>query len=247
MKTKIILAVSTLAGLLACKKTVNLPANNLASLNFVNTTVGSASLATKFNNKNIIFSNFSANEVGYGSSHIFSPFSGNNIISFIQSSDTLHNLFQGKFQFQKGGIYTLFLTGTVSQPDTVFIPESLPQHSSTDSVAGVRFINLSSGSDPVSVDIQGQVNGSEAASLSYKEYTGFKIYKADHSISSYIFEFRDAASGTLLANYTLKGINNSTGTNTTANAVRFHNQTLVLIGQPAGGTVAQKIILVPNY
>jgi len=41
-------------------------------------------------------------------------------------------------------------------------------HASTDSVAGIRFVNLSPVTSPVSVDIKGLSNGSEVTSLPYK-------------------------------------------------------------------------------
>jgi hypothetical protein len=146
---------------------------------------------------------------------------------------------------QSGRIYSLYLTGTVAQPDTVFMQEQLAAHSMADSVAGVRFVNLSPGSNPVSVDIKGQANGSEVVSLAYKARTVFKTYKADHAVTSYIFEFRDASSGTLLTTYTLNGVNNASSASlTTTNTLRFRNMTIALIG---GRTTAQSVLLIPNY
>jgi len=247
---KKLLMLLTVMGVLlfACKKNADLPASAVASLSFVNATIGSAPLATRFNDQTIIFSSLSAaNKINYGASNLFSPIAGTNSISFIQATDTTHSLFAGTLNLQTNGVYSLYLTGTTAQPDTLFFQEQLPVYKVTDSVAGIRFVNLSPGSTPVSVNIKGQTNGSEVSSLSYKGRTAFKAYQADHNIASYIFEFRNASSGALLATYTLSGVNNSTGTNTVANTVRFHNLTIALIGQPAGGTVAQSAMLIPNY
>lgn len=237
-------AISVL--LFACNKN-NLPlASVAASLSFANTTVGSAPLVTKFGNVNLIYSTVTtANKISYGVSNTFSEIGGGQTVSFIQTTDTTHTLFTGNLNLQTGGIYSLYLTGTVAQPDTVFIHENLTYHAATDSVAGIRFINLSPGSNPVSVDIKGQANGSEVTNLVYKGRTIFKTYKADHTVASYIFEFRDATSGALLATYALNGVNNASSASlNTTNTVRFRNQTIALIG---GSGTANSVINIANY
>ena len=246
MKKLHILITSISLLFFSCKKNAVVPDSAVASLSFVNATVGSAPLAANFNNQTIIFSLLaSGNKINYGASNLFSPLAGSNTISFMQATDTIHSLFTGTLNLQSGGIYSLYLANTTSAPDTVFMQEQLATHGPTDSVAGIRFINLSPGGNPVSVDIKGQANGSEVASLSYKGRTGFRTYKADYSTPSYIFEFRDATMGTLLATYTLNGVNNASSASlTTSNSVRYRNMTIALIG---GGTAAQSAMLVPNY
>jgi len=99
-----------------------------------------------------------------------------------------------------GSYYSLFLTGSSpTQVDNVLIKESYKNYA--DSVTGIRFINLSPGSNPISVDIAGKANGSEASSLAYKAYTNFNKYSATAANSSYNFEFRDQATGDLIATY----------------------------------------------
>jgi hypothetical protein len=101
-----------------------------------------------------------------------------------------------------GSYYSLFLTGASStQIDNILIKENYSNY--TDSVAGVRFINLSPGSNPVSVDITGKTNGSEVTNLAYKAFTSFNKYSATTANSSYNFEFRDVVTGTLIATYSL--------------------------------------------
>jgi hypothetical protein len=125
-----------------------------------------------------------------------------------------------------GSYYSLFLSGTDPQHvDNVLIKESYQNY--TDSIAGVRFINLSTGSNPISVDIQGKANGSEVQSLAYKAYTTFQKYPASPTTpTQYNFEFRDAQTGTLLATYTLS-------------APAYHNVTLVFARLPGSQTVFQ--------
>jgi hypothetical protein len=245
-KLYILLAAITILFTTACKKDGSAGSSNLAAISFVNATVSSAALVPKFGNTNLIYSQIGfASRVNYGASNLFSWPGGSTTISLTQATDTTHTVFAGNLNLQAGGIYSLYLTGTVAQPDTVFMQEHLIQHASTDSVAGIRFVNLSPVTGPVSVGIKGLSNGSEVTSLPYKGRTVFKTYKADRTVASYIFEFRDAASGTLLATYTLNGVNNSSSARPgTTNSVRFRNQTIALIG---GGTTAISAILIANY
>lgn len=112
--------------------------------------------------------------------------------------------------------YSLFLGGaSPTQIDPVLITESY--HNYTDSVCAVRFINLSPGSSPISVNITGQSNGSEVASLAYKAYSSFKQYPAKKANSSYAFQIKDATTGNLIASYNLS-------------TPYFHNVTIVLRG-----------------
>ena len=148
-----------------------------------------------------------------------------------------------------GSISSLFFTGTLTSPDTLLTVDHPPYYPVSDSVVGIRFVNLSPGSAPISINIQGQANGSEAGSLSYKGITGFKSYPATSNISSYTFEFRDAASGTLLTNFVAAGID-SIGTDlyTSANPWRYRNFTLALLGLPGGmNDSAQTVLLIGNY
>jgi len=234
----------------SCSKNNNvLPNSQGTSLNVINGIIGAAPLFVKNNNAGLIFSKIaSGNKITYGAYLLSSPLAGQQSYQFIQNTDTLHTLVNLNLNLATGGTYSLFLAGTVSQPDTLLTRDNLPYYPAADSVGGVRFINLSVGAAPVSVDIKGNANGSEVASLPYKGATIFKTYSATHTVSSYIFELRDAGTGTLIASYTFSGVNNATGTNTATNTFRFKNHTLALIGQPGGtGAAAQKIILVNNY
>jgi len=123
--------------------------------------------------------------------------------------------------------YSLFLTGaSPSAVDAVLITETYKDY--TDSVSGVRFINLSPGSGSISVDIQGNPNGSENTGLEYKTYSGFKQYPATVTAQNagFTFEFRDSASGNLLATYSYT-------------PVTFHNVTLAVTGMESSANILQ--------
>jgi len=232
-----------ITSLFSCKKSALSPNSTVASLSVVNATVGASPVVVRIGNPNTIYSTLtSANKLNYGTSNLFSPIAGTNAFSFVQTTDTTHTLFSANLSLQNANVYSLYLVGTVAQTDTVFIHENLPIISKTDSIASIRFVNLSSANNAVSVDIKGQANGSEVANLNYKGHTTFKRYNADHTVASYVFEFRSVSTGTVLATYTLSGVN--TNSTTVVNNARFHNQTIALIG---GGTAATSALLVPNY
>jgi len=133
--------------------------------------------------------------------------------------------------------YSLFLTGTSpNSVDNVLIQESYPR-AYADSTCGVRFINLSPGSNPISVNIKGNANGSEVASLAYKAYSGFIKYPAKAVNKTILFEVRDATTGALLLPAT------SNGNVYTLTVPYFHNVTLCYRGT---GT-AVGIILDADY
>ena len=153
-------------------------------------------------------------------------------------------MFKSVLNFTAGNLYSLFIAGAdTTSPDYLFVQDTVTQR--TDSTAGIRFVNLSAGSNLVSIDIKGQANGGVISALAYKATTGFMSFPATSAISSYIFEFRDAVNGNLLASYTLSGVN--TQSPTVANTVLFRNLTICLIGQPAGGAVAQTCIRVNSF
>lgn len=98
-------------------------------------------------------------------------------------------------------INSLFLIGTLNQPDTIFIRDQVPYIPITDSSGGFRFVNALANSGPVSVNIK-DATGFLASSLSYKAATGFIKLPVKPGIVDYTFEFRDAGTGTLITSYT---------------------------------------------
>jgi hypothetical protein len=125
------------------------------------------------------------------------------------------------------GNYSLFLAGlSATQADTIFITETFTNP--TDSSCGVRFINLSPDSGPLSINITGGDPGGETPSLAYKAYTNFKLHSARIAdvIAGIGFEIHDAATGNLLTTYTLI-------------PSTFHNITLAIAGYQAGPSIIQ--------
>jgi len=237
-----------------CSKEKSPSPSAVASLNVVNALPTSAPL--------ILVQGSIASEIGYfygigalsyGTTAVLTPKNGSEALYAIQkNADTVSVnaqgggtfMFDGSLSFAAGNLYSLFIAGAdTSNPDFLFVQDTVVQR--TDSTAGIRFINLSAGSNPVSIDIKGQANGGVVQALAYKGTTGFMSFPATSAISSYVFEFRDAISGNLLTSYTLSGVN--TNSPFEANTVLFTNLTIALIGQPAGGNVAQTCIQVNSF
>lgn len=240
--------------IVSCSKNNDTP-QGVAALTIVNAVVGSNKLVTNFSGEYALSNYYiNANAIPYNAfylrDHRFNSYNGMQKLALYQFPDTLSKsqpLFDLTLDLPAGSINTLFLTGMVDAPDTLFTVDHPPYYSVQDSVTGIRFVNLSPGSKPISINLEGQAFGSEAGNLSYKTITGFKTYAATSDVSSYTFEFRDAETGTLLTKYVAERINadNSIDLGQGFNLWRFRNSTLVFLGLPGGqGDSVQTVLWV---
>jgi hypothetical protein len=128
--------------------------------------------------------------------------------------------------FVNGGVYSLFLTGTPASVESVFLKEeNTPSH--TANVFGARVINLVASNVPISINLQGNANGSFISSLAYKAISSFKDVSALDSEGDKVFEFRNAATGDLITSFTVPSYD----------LPRFRNITLVFAGIVGSETV----------
>lgn len=202
-----------------CKKDGAPKLTQLASLNVTNAVVGGATLTL----------NTSELTVGNQSFAQLTLVAGNSLVDLYPAGNPSSPYYNQSIQTANGSYYSLFLTGSSpSAIDKILIKESYANYA--DSVCGVRFINLSTGSIPISVNVTGSANGSTVQSLAYKSYSGFIKFAAKATDATYSFDFRDAATGALVATYTLS-------------TPYFNNVTLALTGIPGG----QSILQVNNY
>lgn len=234
----------TLLGLtLSCTKESKL--TGVSSLTVVNAVAGSDPyLIPYFGDKNPKSWFVSGYQLRYGANIQTGSFSGKQkLIAYHYPDTSAHSspLYNLDIDLPVGTIHTLFLTGTTSATDTLFTTDVLPYHPPSDSSVGIRFVNLSKGGSPISINIAGAAQHPEISSLAYKGITSFINYPATAAVSDYTFEFRDAASGTLIETYVLSGINDAF-----SNTRRFRNLTIALIGIP-GDPATQKIILIEAY
>jgi hypothetical protein len=186
---------------------------------------------------------FNAEQIDYGLFIEYSPPGGGDTIYVVHDNDTVNInpksstlMYSGIINLKSGSIYSLFLTGAdTSSPDYLFTTDTLPFYGSTDSVLGIRFVNLSSGSNPISINLEGSPNGSEVASLNYKGITNFKQYANNSTTQDYLFVVRDAVSGDSLTQFDFSqsgGGNNGNGLTdpNNGNLLTFRNITIAVYG-----------------
>ena len=233
--------IATLVTGLACSKQQDFPGT--AALTLVNAVPNSTpSLVTNFSGTDPITYS-TALKLVYGvvdKTNQSLAYTGEQQLAIYRYPDTTAHstpLYNLALDLTPGTIYTLFLTGTLTSPDTMFTIDTPPFHPISDSTLGIRFVNLSSGGVPVSVNIAGRANGSEVSGLSYKNITEFTKYSATAAVSKYTFEFRNAATGVLISSFDVADINLPL-----YNKRRYRNFTLALIGLPGD----QKVIMIES-
>lgn len=223
----------------ACSKTPVPP--GAVSLTIVNTLT--TSLIVNFNEQDsIIYLNRGTNQIiEWNKSLAYSLQSGSQIVNLREVYPVWpghewedHSLLKLLFALPAGTIGSLFIAGTVDDPDTLFVKDVPPDIPLADSSMGIRFVNLSGGKTAVRVNLQGQPDGSEADNLPYKGVTDFRKYPADASAQSYLFEFRDAADGALLATCSIP----NPGTAGPPNPWRYNNFTIVFSEAPGSSPAA---------
>jgi len=220
MKTSInFLSIGLLALYLVSCKTTNISPSPLASLNVTNAVVGGSALTLNTSALTVANNNYSQLTLN----------AGNSLVNLYPAATPTAPYYNQTITTNNGDYYSLFLSGaSPASVDATLIKESYVNY--TDSLCGVRFINLSPGSGPISVNVTGSANGSTVASLAYKAYSGFIQFPAKKLNTSYAFQFRDATTGNLLVSYTLSN-------------PFFNNVTIALRGLPS----AQAALMIKDY
>jgi hypothetical protein len=194
--------------LCGCIKTAGV--SGAAAFNVVNAVTNSNPLVTNFtpdvangHSQEALQYYATANQIPFGSFWESGSYTGETVISISQTSDTMTTLWSGTFDLHIGSIHTLFLSGDTAKLDTLFTTDLIPYYPASDSVAGIRFVNLSRGSLAMTVNIAGNSGAqTEFSDLGYKLPSGFKTYNANSSgPGAYNFEIRDQASDSLLTTY----------------------------------------------
>lgn len=212
-----------------CKKD-EIDQTPFASLKIVNTVTNGAAVK---------LSNYTA-QVNNNAAADFGMLTGNPDIYVWPVSDSLKPYYNGNksVAVRDRETYTLFLAGDTLAPEGMLIKENLPFI--TDSVASIRFINLSPGSPTVKVVLSTSNTVSEFGDVVYKQLTDFKSYPALSTNTNYKFEVRNAATDALISSITMSG------TSLTSFVPRFRNVTLVLRGI-VGGSPEAGITRVNHY
>lgn len=215
-----------------------------ASLTMFNGIIGIDTVVTNLNGTTPIKWYLNAGKVLYGSYyHLpdyyaslnhFEVSAGKNLIGLYKYPDTTNHsnpIFLLDIELPAFSIHSLFLTGTREHPDTLFTRDILPFHATADSAMGLRFVNLCPGDQSISINLQGEANGTQLQELAYKKITGFKNYEVTRSKEEYVFEFRDASSGELISTYTIDLRDQQSGPGW-RNHMRNQNFTLAIFGEP---------------
>jgi len=213
------------------KDTVSL--SPIASLNVVNASVNLGAVKINFTDLKGLYSSITTT-VAYGGNTPYGVLADVAApLTIVPTADTTKIAFTGQFTFNNGGLYSLYLAGQSTAVDTILVKETIPSY--TDSLCGVRFINLSYNSNPVKVVLSTSSTVTEFPSLAYKQVSTFKSYPAKAANTSYIFQVKDVAKDSLVATYTLT-------------PPKFFNCTLALKGMWGGtGANALGIMRVNNY
>jgi len=197
----ILFIIATQTCFLSCKREFNnVKTGPISGITVVNAVVNANPLIADFSGADSVAAYYSTTQqIGYGSFLEYSIPSNNTPVVVYQISDTNRALYKNILNLEASAVYSLFLSGSdTTHIDTLITQDHPPYHSNSDSTAGIRFINLSSGGNPISMNIQGNPNGSEVSSLAYQSITSFKSYAVTQSTAQYIFEIRDVVSGDLL-------------------------------------------------
>jgi hypothetical protein len=201
-------------------------------------------LAPKGGTESPLLYYYLANQIGYASYYELGYYVGETALTISQIDDTAKLIWQGMFNLPLGSIHSIFFAGDTTRVDTLFTTDNIPYYLPGDSVSGVRFVNLAENAQPVLVTIQTDTTHTPIAkNIAYKSLTEFQQIPANANAlnTGYTFEFRDAASDSIL---TTVSVNN----NGYPGLFPGKSITICLIGQEgSNATVPLAGMICPNY
>lgn len=229
---KYLVLCAVLSTAISCSKDENL--EGIAALTIVNTLPGADLIITSFTEPNDekVFSHITAAKYG-----IYEPVNRQGIpakqqsLSVYKMPDTLDRnkpLYHITVSPAPNEISTLFLTGTLEQPDQLMLTGTPPHHNVADSLMGIRFVNLSFGSQPLRIKISGPTVNLTQDNLSYKGVSDYAKISAKSNAGDLKIEVYNPSSATPIISYSL----NEVGVIKMDNKWRFRNFTFVVYGLP---------------
>lgn len=245
-----ILALLLFACMSSCKKETGYQSN--ATLNIINCMVDAEIIISDFGIDRSIKYLWEAKMSRYAEHNEYAQLSlpvGPQTITVYKYPDTLSKdaaLKTISFDAKARDMLSLFLVGDKTHPDTMLIREEFPAHVYGDSTFSVRFLNLSPGSDPVRVEVDGMAQPL-VSNLAYKARSGWNTFSARLNAGTYVIRFRDQVNGNEIASYT---ISDAAGTGDfTPNIWRKNSVTIALTGSPAvsSGRFAPACFLIRHY
>ena len=245
-----ILALTLLAGFSSCKKETGYQSN--ATLNMINCMVDAEIIVSDFGIDRSVKYLWESKFNRYAEHNVYAQLSlptGLHTITTYNYPDTLSKdaaLKTISIEAESADMLSLFFVGDKAHPDTMLIREEFPVHMYGDSTFSVRFLNLSYGSNPVRVEVDGTAQPL-VSNLAYKARSGWHTFSARANAGTYMIRFKDQVSGNEIASYTISDAG-STG-DFTPNIWRKNNVSIALIGSPAigSGMFAPASFLVRHY
>lgn len=210
---------------LASCKTKDEIAPEAGTICIINAIEDAGAIKVNPSSKYIPWSNLTTT-VAYLARGFYYPPVGNSNIVAVSNLDTNTVFFNAK-HVVKSKIYTMYLSGTKANVDTMFREEDDYPFIFTDakiplladSVVNVRFVNLSTSCPAVKIKLA-TGTGNEVDNLPYKGIGAWKAYPAKLPTTTYSYQIRDAATDALIITFNFS----ATATN------RFKNVALVIRG-----------------
>jgi len=180
LSTKIIFALFAITlTFSACKKDWNDDPIEAAGIGFVHASPGTAALDYILDNQKI--GSFSyTNDRGY-----FAAYPGTRLVG-VSKKDSLKYLTNGTAALKGGSFYSVFVVDTLKSTKLLLVEDDL-KAPETDK-AKIRFINLSPGSSPLDLALDGNATAL-FTSKAFKEYTAFTSINPSES---YTFQVKQA-------------------------------------------------------
>lgn len=233
----------------SCNK--NVSPEGTTSFTIINTLPGCPYMSTNFSGQYAIKWYWSAKMIGYGNFqpgyHLSIPVKAQPLALYNYPDTTEKDkpLYTLTLNPNPGDITTLFLSGTLAQPEHLLVTKKPPVYKLTDSLVGLRLINLSAGSSPLRVKITGSGVDLSTNNLGYQGFTDYLMLPADSKIGNLLVQFFDQVTGDLLTTYTLSEV----GATLTDNKWRYKNYTLAFYGLPnsTNPSYVQKTLLIDDY
>lgn len=164
-------------------------------------------------------------------------------LNFFPSGSSSMSYFNQSIDTKAGEIYSVFLTGSHSAPESVLIKDNIPAYPIED-IVNIRFVNLSPNSPALSINLVSPVSNDLFKDVNYKKVTDFISLQVPvvTPIVPYVFQIKNNT-GTVLGTFTMP----ASGTVSVASS-RHRNVTLISKGLLSGtGVNAFGIVALPHY
>jgi hypothetical protein len=194
--TRLILFLFLICSIYSCQKSkYNLP--DIASLTIVNGVVGGVPVKMFPQN----------NSISVNNSAKLAVFSGNNEVYVFPVGDSTNPYCSNiKYHANSRYAYSLFVGGQKPNTQCKLVQDNIPLFNISDSLFGVRFINLSTNITRCNVTISTTTGVNEVSNLGFMDVTDFKQYSARNANVSYVFQFRNASDNSIVTSYTFSPV-----------------------------------------